>query len=303
MSGTERTDRRNRVLVVGSTGVVGSRVVDHLRRSGHEVHALVREGGDVSALTSQEVHVVEGDLTAPDSLSRAIGGMDAVVTTAQGYGRRPTDSLATVDDQGNRNLADAASDAGVSRFVFTSILKCDLAVDVPHFYQKKLVEDYLAKRELPFVSLRPGAFLGGNPWMRESLLRGELAGMGPENVPWTYIHPDDVARSLAAAVDLPDLQGQKIDLGMDRAVTRVQLADVFTAVSGRQFRLPPPSGGGTWRNLSQRQIDDFTAMAKFFATGKYVADTTKQAKFFPPVPTVEATVSRVIDEFDLKSGA
>jgi len=303
MSGTERTDRRKRVLVVGSTGVVGGRVVDHLRRSGHEVHALVREGGDRSALTSRAVHLVNGDLTAPDSLSRALKGMDAVVTTAQGYGRRPTDSLATVDDQGNRNLADAASDAGVSRFVFTSILKCDIAVDVPHFFQKKLIEDYLAKKGLPFVALRPGAFLGGNPWMRDSLSRGELPGMGPENVAWTYIHPDDVARSLAASVDLPGVVGERIDLGMDRAVTRVQLAEVFTAVSGRKFRLSPPSGGGAWSLLSQQQIDDFTAMARFFATGKYVADTAKQAKFFPPVPSVEGTVSKVVEEFGLKSGA
>jgi uncharacterized protein YbjT (DUF2867 family) len=46
-----------------------------------------------------------------------------------------------VDDRGNRSLVDAATRAGVGRFVFTSILTCDQAPDVPHFWRKKVIED------------------------------------------------------------------------------------------------------------------------------------------------------------------
>ncbi|MGI0150644.1 MAG: hypothetical protein ACREC5_01745, partial [Thermoplasmata archaeon] len=109
-------------------------------------------------------------------------------------------------------------------------------------------------------------------------------------------HPDDVARSLAAAVDQPEIVGLKIDLGMDRAVTRLELTRIFSSLSGRTFTLPAGTGGPGWANLSERQMHDFAEMAKFFATGKYVADTERQAKFFSPVPTVEATVSRVLEE-------
>jgi len=294
---------RRRVLVVGSTGTVGGRVVDQLLRTGHEVRALTRAGSDVHALLAKKVDLAEGDLTDPDSLARALRNVEVVVTTAQGYGRRPTDSLETVDDQGNRNLADAASDAGVARFVFTSILKCDVAVDVPHFYQKKLTEDYLSRKGLPFVALRPGAFLGGSPWLLEPIARGELPGMGPEDVAWTYIHPDDVARSLAVAVDHPDVVGKKIDLGMDHAVTRRELARAFSSVSGREFKISAFGGRASFGNRSQRQINDFLAMVNFFATGKYVADRAQQAEFFPPVPTVEGTVSRVLQEAVVSSTA
>ncbi|MGI0133066.1 MAG: NAD(P)H-binding protein [Thermoplasmata archaeon] len=102
--------------MVGSTGTVGHRVVEHLVRAGHEVRALTRAGSEVKGLPTQRVTLVPGDLTKPKSLRDALRDVAAVVTTAQGYGRRPTDSLEAVDDQGNRNLADAASDAGVSRF-------------------------------------------------------------------------------------------------------------------------------------------------------------------------------------------
>lgn len=286
-----------RVLVVGGTGNVGSRVANYLLKDGHEVSVLVRESSVVPPFPAGRVRLAPGDLTDRSSLRRAVRGAEAVVTTAQGYGRRPTDSLETVDDLGNRNLVEAAREEGVSRFVFNSILQCDLAVDVPHFYQKKRTEDYLESKQVPFVSLRPGAYLGGMPWLSEPLRQGMLPGLGPEDVPWTYIHPDDVARALAAAVVHPDIVWKKIDLGTDRAMSRRDLAGVFQTVSGRPFSLG--SFGGGRGTFTAKQAHDFQAMADFFATGKYVADTALQTRFFPPVRSVEETVARVLAEAGL----
>jgi uncharacterized protein YbjT (DUF2867 family) len=116
----------SRVLVVGATGALGGRVVGELASRGRSVRALVREGSDASPLSEQGVEVVRGDLVDPASLEPALDGVDALVTTAAGYvRRRKGDSLAAVDDRGNRNLVDAARNAGLGRFVFTSILTCD----------------------------------------------------------------------------------------------------------------------------------------------------------------------------------
>ena len=81
-------------------------------------------------------------------------GVSAVVSTAIGYSRRrETDSLRT-DTEGNRNLVDAARKCDVPRFVFQSILTCDQAESVPHFWPKKLTEDHLREQGVPFVSPR-----------------------------------------------------------------------------------------------------------------------------------------------------
>ncbi|MDQ6777698.1 MAG: NAD(P)H-binding protein [Actinomycetota bacterium] len=76
-----------------------------------------------------------------DSLDQALDGVSALITTAQGnMGRRNGDSLATVDDRGNRNLIDAAErSASLKRFVFTSVLSADKAPTVPQFWQKKIM--------------------------------------------------------------------------------------------------------------------------------------------------------------------
>src|SRR5213083_3573382 len=182
----------NTVLVVGATGDLGGRVVDALLARGKRVRALVREGTDPSRLAAKGVEIARGDMLDPASLERAMSGCSAVVTTAAGYTRRRKgDSLEKVDDLGNRNLVDAAKKMGIRGFVFTSILTCDQARDVPHFWQKKLIEDYLERSGVPFVALRPGAFLGGGSarFFLRGLQKGRMMTVGSPTVRWTTSTP------------------------------------------------------------------------------------------------------------------
>ncbi len=289
------------VLVVGATGNLGNRVAKALVQRGKRVRALVRPGTDATALTSLGVDVVRGDLTKPATLPPALAGVDALVTSAIGYSlRKPGDSLQGVDLEGNRNLVDAARKADLPRFVFTSILTCDQAPDVPHFWAKKLTEDHLEEAGVPFSALRPGAFFGGPMWTQQ-IASGSLMAMGPTKVPWTFIHMDDVADALARAVDEPRAVGQRIDLGCDRPVSLEDLARLIGQATGTPVRIAPPPanrarGGPRDSAAAEERARDMRAMMAYFATGKYVADTKLQAEFFPPVPTMVDTVRRVVAE-------
>ncbi len=209
-------ERDSVTLVVGATGNLGGRVVKSLLTRGKRVRALVREGTDPSRLAAQGVEIVRGDMLDRASLDHAMDGASALVTTAIGYlRRRKGDSLASVDDRGNRNLVDAARSARLDRFVFTSILTCDKARNVPHFWQKKIIEDYLEASGVPFVSLRPGAFFGGSDFWAKDLKKGRIMAFGSPTTRWSSIAVDDVARYLAFAVEEPRAVGHRIDLGMD----------------------------------------------------------------------------------------
>ncbi len=288
------------VLVVGATGNLGGRVVDHLLARGRRVRALVRPGTDATHLAGKGVDVVRGDLTQRASLDQPLRGLSAVVTTAAGYtGRRRGDSLATVDLAGNRNLVDAAARAGVPRFVLTSILKCDQAPDVPHFWAKKLVEDQLEAQGVSFVALRPGAFIvppgAGWDFWSKGLRKGRLRSFGPTDVPWTWIHVDDVARALSLAVDAPGAVGKRIDLGTDRAVSMNEMAEVFGRILNRPIRTVGMGGMGAMMGLASHfshRMRDMQSMIAFFGTGKYVADTRVQGELFGPIPTLEDSLRR-----------
>lgn len=68
---------RPRILVTGGTGVVGTFVIAELGGRGHSVRALCRTGATVPG-----TDVVPGDLTDPESLTRAAQGTEGIVHTA-----------------------------------------------------------------------------------------------------------------------------------------------------------------------------------------------------------------------------
>ena len=289
------------VLVAGATGALGRKVVAHLRLRGHRVRALVRPGSDASAIEGDGVEIARGDLMDPGSLALALRGVDAVITTAAGYtGRRKTDT-SDIDTIGNRNLVDAAATTGVPRFVLTSILTAEQTPDVPHFWHKKLVEDHLDARGVPYVSLRPGAFLDqSTDFVADSVTKGRLLAIGGADYALTMVYTEDLARYLAAAVDLPEeANGAHVDIGWDRPLSWRALAETLGELRGRPLALwtvpwwllVPLLG---LVGLFSPAVRDIAAMLRHFRTGRYVADTALQARYFD-VPTAEDVLGRWMD--------
>ncbi len=152
---------------------------------------------------SRGVQIARGDMLDLASLVAAMDGADAVITTAAGY-TRGGKSATDIDTVGNANLAEAAHRAGVRRFVLTSILTSDQTPGVPHFWHKKLAEDKLqaarravhrpATGRLPGPDSRP---MGGDP-----ITKGRIMWIGKPTSPLTFVLISDLARYLAAAVDV-----------------------------------------------------------------------------------------------------
>src|SRR3954452_23743389 len=176
------------VLVVGATGSLGGQVVDELLKRGNNVRALVRPTSDASRLESRGVEIARGDMLDVDSLVAAMNASDAVITTAAGYTRGGKNAH-DIDTIGNANLAEAAHRTGIRRFVLTSILTSDQTPQIPHFWHKKLAEDKLEQLGVPFVALRPGAFLDQVASMAgDPADKGRILWIGKATVPLTFVH-------------------------------------------------------------------------------------------------------------------
>lgn len=285
-------DLAGRVLVVGATGNLGGKVVDELLRRGKDVRAVVRPASDATRLAAKGVEVVRGDMLDLGSLVAAMTDVDSVVTTAAGYTRRSRQAT-DIDTVGNTNLAEAASRTGVRRFVLTSILTCEQTPDVSHFWHKKLAEDALEERGVPFVALRPGAFLdqvsqiGGDPFEKRRLL-----WFGTSAVPLTFVLTSDLAGYLAAAVDAPARDGERVDIGWDRPVTMHEVASLASELIGQRVKVRAVPAG-VMRTVARLvpSLRDMTAMVDWFATGRYVADVARQTQLFGPPPTATEAVA------------
>ncbi|WP_427132115.1 SDR family oxidoreductase [Pseudarthrobacter sp. S9] len=288
------------VLVVGGTGMLGGQVVRELLARGKRTRALVRPGSDATGLQTAGVDIARGDMMDPGSLLSAMDGIDAVITSAAGYTRHSKGDSADIDTVGNANLVEAASRAGVRRFVLTSILSCDQTPQVPHFWHKKLAEDRLEELGVPFVALRPGAFLdqvtrfGGDPFIKR-----RLTWFGSARIPLTFVLTSDLASYLADAVDAEGVNGERIEIGWDRPVTMQDIAAIAGRLLDEHIGVRSIPTGliraiGVLLAPVNPMAKDLAAMIDWFQTGRYIADTTRQSEVFGTPPTAEDAIARFV---------
>ena len=108
-------------LVTGGTGLLGSHIVEKLTDAGQPVRALVRPGSDTAFLESRGVELARGDVTDRDSLAKAFEGVTTVYHAAAQVGDwGKWENFVRVTIEGTRNMLDAASAAGVGRFLHVS---------------------------------------------------------------------------------------------------------------------------------------------------------------------------------------
>ena len=185
----------SRILVVGATGQLGRVITRKLSAAGAQVRALARHADALSALDGG-IETTAVDLLDVPGLTEACRGIDQIIATANNnMGKGPL-SPTRVDLAAYQNLCAAARTARVRRLTYVSFrgMRQDAPVDI--FRVKWYIEDAIRRSGVPFVMLRPSAFM--EVWIDELLGKGirergvaTIFGRG-DNVA-NYISVDDVA--------------------------------------------------------------------------------------------------------------
>ena len=295
---------RKVVTVVGATGKLGLEIVKALLAQGAYVRAMVRSTSNRSKLEALGVtDFVIGDMLDAKSLKTALLQKplaDAIVACAAGYTRHSKGDSTKTDTQGYRNLVDASKEAEIPRFILISILECDKATSVPHFYNKYLIEEYLKEKKQPFIALRPGAFLDQAQDMIPNKLK---KGIYPAFFHGSFgmVYTPDLARYVAlAATKLPDsVLGRLIDIGWETAASGSLIAQAFSKALGRPIEAEPAIPPFVTKlvfpilGLFNENIRDMSAMIKWVETGVYVSHAPQiQKELFGELPTVDEAVMR-----------
>ena len=190
------------VLVAGATGGTGSLVVAELIEQGYPVRAFVRDAAKAAERLGADVEAVVGDLRDPASIAATLDGVGVVVNAAGSGVPAPDDNMPEhVDFQGARNLADAATAAGVGHYVLVS------SMGVTHddhqlnrlfnniLIWKRKGEEAVAASGIPYTIIRPGG-LNDGPGNEQTVIfeQGDIMGLDKA------ISRTDVARVTVAAV-------------------------------------------------------------------------------------------------------
>jgi len=148
-----------KVLVIGSTGKIGSLLVPLLIEEGHEVVAALRDEGKGKVLQEKGAHLHSLDLES--SIAPAFSGVDACVFTAGSGGATGKDKTLLVDLWGAIKTIRACEERGVSRYIMISALRAhdpDCAQEGirPYLAAKHGADEILRHSKLDFTILRPG---------------------------------------------------------------------------------------------------------------------------------------------------
>lgn len=256
--------RDERILVTGSSGFIGTKVLETLLEYGfNNVRCFVRPSSRLERLREvlgrfparKNVELVSGDLLSRDDCRTAIEGVSVIYHLAAGFeksfaGAFMNSALAT------RNLIDAFLEFGqprrfvnVSSFAVYSNLKlrrdalldesCTLE-DSPHerfdaygfgkLKQEELVKEYGRQHRLPCVIIRPGAVFG--PGKRELTGRigidtfGLFIHLGGSNrLPLTFV--DNCAEAIVLAGLKPGVDGEVFNVVDNEVLTSRQFLAAY----------------------------------------------------------------------------
>jgi len=138
------------ILVTGATGHIGNVLVRELCDQGYKVRAFVLPGESLRPLEGVDVEILEGNVLDPESLDRAMRGVEGVFHLAGIISIMPGDDerVRRVNVDGTLNVIAAMRKAGVRRMLHTSSI-----------HALKRVEDCRMDESLPFDPNNPvGAY-------------------------------------------------------------------------------------------------------------------------------------------------
>jgi uncharacterized protein YbjT (DUF2867 family) len=220
------------ILVTGATGKVGQEVVRQLAAANVPVRALVRDPMRASDIRLPGVEIAVGDLAAPDTLDKALSGIDRVFLLS------PADPE-QVALQGN--AIDASKRAGVRHVVKVSVAGGpDSGTQIGRWHWT--TEKQLESSGIGFTMLRPSLY------MQQTLtLAPSIAATGSFSVPMgtgevAMVDTRDVAAVAVRALTTDGHDRKIYDLTGPEALSFDAMADLISEAIGKRVsyvHVPP----------------------------------------------------------------
>jgi uncharacterized protein YbjT (DUF2867 family) len=176
-----------KIVVIGGTGLIGSKTIPILRQGGHEA---------IAASPNTGVNTITGE-----GLKGAMDGTQVVIDLANSPSFEDTAVLEFFETSG-RNLLAAEAAAGVRHHVALSIVGTDRTPDNGYFRAKVAQEKLIEKSRIPYTIIRSTQFMEFLRAIADSSVAGGVVRLSPGL--FQPIAADDVATIVAdVALEAP----------------------------------------------------------------------------------------------------
>lgn len=274
------------ILVTGATGQQGGAVARALLAKGQQVRVMTRHPEKAASLAKVGAEVVQGDLTNQAILQMALRGVHGVFAMSTWV----EEGMEAEVRQGTM-LADAAKQAGIAHYVYTSVGSAHRNTGIPHFDSKWKVEQHIRQIGLPATILRPVWFMENFTTFAKPSAEGVLMLPMKPARKLAMVALKDIGEFGAAAFLRPnDFLGQAIDLAGDD-LTMPETAAQLTHAMGRPIR---------FQEFPMEQAEaamghDLTTMFRWFNEVGYAIDLPALKQNFQMPLTTFAEWIKTVD--------
>jgi (4-alkanoyl-5-oxo-2,5-dihydrofuran-3-yl)methyl phosphate reductase len=249
------------ILVTGATGKVGREVVTQLLAAGEQVRGMTRN--PATAKLDTRVEVVRGDFDAPDTLARAVDGVDRVFSLTFG----------PQTGTHERELARTAKKAGVGRIVKLSAMGGDRETKNAIRIWHEAGEEAIKETGIRWTVVRPGHFMSNALYWREAIrAQGKVfSNYGDGKLP--SVHPRDIAAVAVRALTSDGHEGKTYELTGPEALSIREQVDILSDVLGTRIEYVPISDDAARKGMEKAGmpallIDALIPFAAFIRSGR-----------------------------------
>jgi len=188
-----------KIVVIGGTGLIGSKVTEQLRQKGHEV---------IAASPNTGINTITGE-----GLAEALNKTDIVIDLANSPSFEEKAVMDFFQTSG-RNLLGAEITAGVKHHVALSIVGVDIMQNIPYMRAKLAQESLIKQSGIPYTIIRSTQFLEFIPGIANQATTDNVVQLS--DVKFQPIAANDVASFVAKyALETP-LNGKVEIAGPER---------------------------------------------------------------------------------------
>jgi (4-alkanoyl-5-oxo-2,5-dihydrofuran-3-yl)methyl phosphate reductase len=263
------------ILVTGATGTVGREVVAQLLVAGEKVRALTRNPS--RAHLDEQVELVAGDFNQPETLAKAVEGVESIFSLAFGP------QLAIQE----ASLAQAGQKAGAQHIVKLSALRpggeARSTIATWHLASERAIQNM----GIAWTFVQPGAFMSNALNWRDTIKsQGKVfSNYGDGKV--AYIHPRDIAAVAVHALTEPGHEGKTYQVTGPEALSVGEVVQLLSEAVGKPIEYVPITDDATREGMQKAGlpaflIDALLPYASFVRTGKGAEI----------LPTVEEVIGR-----------
>ncbi|MEU1529516.1 SDR family oxidoreductase [Streptomyces fagopyri] len=176
-----------KVVVIGGTGLIGSKLVRRLGEHGHEA---------VPASPNTGVNTLTGE-----GVAEVLRGAQVVVDVSNSPSFADDDVMEFFRTS-TRNLLRAEREAGVAHHVALSVVGTDRLQESGYFRAKQVQEELIRASGIPYSIVHATQFFEFMKGIADSATRGDTVHLAPVGI--QPVHSDDVAAAVgASAVGAP----------------------------------------------------------------------------------------------------